>query len=337
MEVHVKDVAQFLETIAPPTLQENYDNSGLLVGEPSTPVEGIVCSLDMTEEVIEEAAVRGCNLVVAHHPIIFKGLKRLTGKTYVERAVMLALRKRIALYAIHTNLDNVYRHGVNAKIAEKIGLENTRLLAPKTGLQQISLQVKRTEQLAIQDALKPVPDIRQHWMSAADPGYVQIDIQCAREKQGEILELLTPWQNDHPARMQPMTGHHPSAGSGLIGKLPEPMAEAAFIDHVKKRLQAAVVRHTKLLGNTVRRVAVCGGAGGFLLGQAIASGADVFITADYKYHEFFDADGQLVIADVGHYESEQYTIELLNELLSEKFFNFAVHSTQVRTNPVFYR
>lgn len=260
--MHVQDILHILESIAPPHLQESYDNAGLIVGDPEQEVTGILFCLDSTEAVVEEALALGCNLVIAHHPIVFRGLKRFNGSTYVERTVMHAIRQGVALYAIHTNLDNVYRQGVNAKIAEKLGLTDTRILLPR-------------------------------------PGEVE-------------------------------------TGAGLIGFLPEPVAETDFLLQVKTALRVSCMRHTALRNRPVRSVAVCGGSGSFLLPEALRAGADVFVTADFKYHEFFDAEGRLVIADIGHYESEQFTIELLYQIIWEKFPTFALHCTKVNTNPVFY-
>lgn len=263
----ITDITTYLEQIAPLHLQESYDNAGLLVGHPDSTVKGAVVSLDMTEEVVLEAVQLGLDMVIAHHPIIFSGLKRLNGLTYVERAVISAIRHGVALYAIHTNLDNIHRLGVNERIAQKLGLTGTSILQPKPGV---------------------------------------------------------------------MLSNDNEVGAGLLGYLDTPMDELAFLGTLKKVMGAGVVKHTRLLGREVRTVAVCGGSGGFLLKPAIAACADVFVTADYKYHEFFDANDRLVIADIGHYESEQYTIDLIFELLSEKFPNFAVRKTEVITNPVHY-
>jgi dinuclear metal center YbgI/SA1388 family protein len=258
----ISEVIHALEAIAPPYLQESYDNAGLIVGYPDRVVHGVLFSLDATEAVIEEAIAKGCNLVVSHHPIVFRGLKRFNGNNYVERAVMLAIRHEIALYAIHTNLDNVLYRGVNARIAAQLGLRDIRILAPKPG----------------------TPDI----------------------------------------------------GAGIVGFLDVEISDRAFLQHLKQAMQAGCVRHTAWLDRPVQTIAVCGGAGSFLLPEARKAGADVFVTADYKYHEFFDAEGQILIADIGHYESEQYTIDLLHDLVQEKFSTFALHLTEVRTNPVFY-
>ncbi len=258
----ISDITTFLETIAPAHLQESYDNAGLIVGDPATKVTGVLTSLDCTETIIEEAKARGCNLVVAHHPIVFRGLKRFNGANYVERTVIKAIRENIAIYAIHTNLDNVRSGGVNERIAQRLGLVNLRLLAPKN-------------------------------------------------EEGTV-------------------------GSGMVGDLPAPLPEGELLALIRDRMETGCIRHTPLLGRKVSTVAVAGGAGGFLLPRAKDAGAGFFVTADYKYHEFFDADGDLVICDIGHYESEQYTTQLLAELLSEEFPTFAVLCTQRNTNPVRY-
>ncbi len=260
-ELRVKDITQYLETIAPLAYQENYDNAGLIVGYAETPVTGILLALDSTEAIIDEAIAKGCNLVVAHHPIVFKGLKKLNGNNYIERTVIKAIKNDIAIYAIHTNLDNV-SGGVNFMIAEKIGLQNVQILAKKN--------------------------------------------------------------------------QNPEIGSGAVGHLTESMTASHFLSYLKTKMNLSVVRHTAIGENPISKVAVCGGSGGFLLNDAIMAQADVFVTADYKYHEFFDADNQILICDIGHYESEVFTKELLLRFLSKKFANFAVKLAQTNTNPISY-
>lgn len=260
----IKAVTDYLESIAPLNLQESYDNAGLITGDSNWDVTNVLCSLDCTEAIIEEAVQRGCNLVVAHHPIVFRGLKKINGRNYVERTIIKAIKQDVAIYAIHTNLDNVLHQGVNDKIAERLGLENISILAPKS------------------------------------------------------------------------EANNPAIGAGVIGELPAAMDELAFLRKLKETMLAGCVRHTALLGRPIKTVALCGGSGSFLLQAAIARRADVYITGDFKYHEFFDADGHLVIADIGHFESEQFTIDLLHEIISEKFINFAPLKTSVNTNPVHY-
>ncbi len=263
--VTLGELTAFLETIAPLHLQESYDNAGLLTGHPAMPVTGVMVALDMLEPVVEEARSLGCNVVVAHHPIIFRGLKSLTGRHYVERVVIKAIREEMALYAIHTNLDSVLDQGVNAEIGSRLGLTGLRILKPKAG---------------------------------NDPGA--------------------------------------GIGMGAIGELPTPLASDAFFRLLKEKMHAGIVRHTAWDDRPIRRVAVCGGAGSFLLPDAVEAGADALVTADFKYHEFFEADGRILVADIGHYETEACTIDLLHRLISRKFRTFATHSTTHRTNPVNY-
>ncbi len=261
-----KDIIDHLHTVAPNHLQENYDNAGLIVGSMDTEVQSVLICLDVTEAVLEEAKKLACNLVIAHHPIVFRGLKRFNGTSYVERVVMKAIKEDIGIFAIHTNLDNVFYQGVNAKIADKIGLEKTSILLPKEN-------VHHNDELV---------------------------------------------------------------GAGMIGYLPEPMESMLFLESMKSSMNINSIKYTTLVHKTIHKVAVCGGSGGFLLSKAKREGAQIFITADYKYHEFFDANDEIIIADIGHYESEQFTIELLHEIISQKFSNFAAHCTKIVTNPVKY-
>lgn len=269
----LQEICQYIEEIAPLSYQFDFDNAGLLVGDSHKDVSNVLISLDCTEDVVEEAVQKNCNLIISHHPIIFKGLKQLTGANYVERTVMKAIRNNVALYASHTNLDSVYE-GVNGKIAEKLGLLNPSILSPSTS---------------------------------------------------------STHQN-----MNNTYGNGDEAGLGMVGDLDQEMDELAFLKHLKSTMRAGCIRYTALRNRPVQRVAVCGGAGGFLLNTAKQANADVFVTSDFKYHEFFDAEGDLVIADIGHYESEQFTIELLRDLLTQKFPNFAFLPTEVNTNPVKY-
>ncbi len=258
----VSDIIGFLEDIAPLHLQENYDNAGLLTGREEWEVTGAVICLDATVEVIEEAEALGYNMVIAHHPIIFGGLKRLTGKHYVERAVIQAIKKDIAIYAIHTNLDNVLDRGVNEVIAQKLKLREVSILLPK-----------------------------------AD---------------------------------------NPDIGSGALGYLHHALPFDRFIQHLKEQMELSVVKHTKMIRPMVEKVALCGGSGRFLLEAAIREEADVFISSDFKYHEYFEANDQITIFDIGHYESEKYTIKHLHQLLTGNFSKFAACCTKVHTNPIKY-
>lgn len=351
--VSIRDVVRELERIAPPVYQESYDNAGLITGDPAWEVTGILTCLDSTEAVIDEAIARGCNLVVAHHPIIFKGLKRLTGRNYVERTVLKAIKNDVAIYAIHTNLDNVLHRGVNQRIGQRLGLERTRILAPKSVLRKLITYVPLTQCAPLRRALltegaEAVAMLEQASLDTRQNGpqhednlngrTVRMEVQYGYGAEREILSTLHR-EHPHESPFYEIAGidnRLPQVGSGLVGQLPEPMRETAFLDFLKDRMQVSCIRYTALRQKNIETVALCGGAGGFLLQQAIGAGADIFITADYKYHEFFDADGQIVIADIGHFESEQFTIPLLKEILSEKFTTFATYSTEVRTNPIQY-
>ena len=361
-----------MESWAPPSLQESYDNSGLLVGNPKQEITKALISLDVTEEVMQEAIDNQCQLVIAHHPVIFGNLKRLNGNNMTERIVMMAIKNDIALYAIHTNLDNVYS-GVNAKICEQIGLKNTRILETKKGLLRklvtfcpdTILENGKPTHHFILEALWEVgagnignydqcsfysdgkgtfrpkdgtkPFIGSHG-ELSTTNEVRIELIFPVFRQKEIIERLL---EVHPYEevaydVYSLENALQNTGSGMIGELEQEMDEMEFLLHLKMVMQTNCVRYSPLTGKKVKKVAVCGGSGSFLLKNAIAKGADVFVTADYKYHQFFDAEGKIVIADIGHYESEQFTIGLIFDKLKEKMPNFALLKSRVNTNPVNY-
>ena len=347
----VKELVRYLESIAPPSYQEGYDNAGLITGEYNWELSGVITCLDSTEAVMDEAIAKGCNLVVAHHPIVFKGLKRFNGNNYVERVIIKAIQHRIAIYAIHTNLDNVYHKGVNAKIAEKLELRETKILAPKKTVLKLVTYVPVGESDAIRNVLFEAGAGQLHpntnlSFSSTGTGtineksetLVKLELSLPSAKKGAILNALFKAHGPASANyeLSSIDKTNAAIGSGMIGQLVKPMKGEVFLNYLKKQMKVGCIKHTALLDQDIKTVAVCGGAGGFLLGNAISKGADVFVTSDYKYHEFFDADSKIMITDIGHYESEQFTIELLFELISEKFSNFAVHCTEVITNPVHY-
>ncbi len=354
-----------LEQLAPGIYQESYDNAGLLVGNPSQIISGVLVTLDITEEVIDEAMAHHCNMIVAHHPIIFGGLKRLTGKNYVERTVLKAIKSDVALYATHTNLDNM-SNGVNARICQQLGIEDYRILQPKKDtLQKIAVFVPKTH----------IEEVAQA-MGKAGAGQIGNYSHCGFNQEGigsfmpndqanpylgqsgqlekveEIkLEMVLPidktskvlraMQEAHPYEevaydIFALKNPNHTIGSGMIGQLPEAMGEMEFLKMVKAKMQTGCLKYTNLIGRPIKTVAVCGGAGSFLRHTAMAQRADVFITSDCKYHEFFDADGKIIMVDIGHYESEQYTINLLEEKVREAYPELKVFSSQVKTNPVNY-
>ena len=363
--ISIRDITSRLETVAPPALQESYDNSGLLVGDATAEATGALVCLDVTEEVVEEARANGCNLIIAHHPVIFGGLKRLTGSTWIERTVMAAIRHDIAIYAIHTNLDNV-QHGVNARIAERLGLTNTRILAPMKGrLRKLCTYAPRADaekvRLALFDAgaghignydqcsfntegtgtFRGNENTNPH---IGEPGKLRyepetkIEVIYSEWREAAILNALRaahPYEEVAYDILQ-LANAYPQTGAGMVGRLPEAMAPKAFLRHVKDRMETGCIRYTVFPEAKVETVALCGGSGSLLLPQAIASGAQVFITADFKYHQFFDGEKKLAILDIGHYESERFTIDLLAELVQENFPTFAVRITSTNTNPVKY-
>jgi dinuclear metal center YbgI/SA1388 family protein len=335
----IRDLIHCLERVAPPVYQEDYDNAGLIVGDPDTKVRAVLVCLDATEAVIKEAIARGCNLVVAHHPIVFKGLKKITGATYAERSVILAIRHEIAIYAIHTNLDNMYHQGVNGKIGERLGLSHTRILAPKTHWQCLRLLLENQHVEPLRQLLRDAgfPGTTLTYFKTAD--LVVAELQADPAKIPLLQALAGSISPDalSAATLQPSLKPHPDIGAGLIGSLPEPLAPLDFLDLLKDRLKAPVVRHTAPINSPIQTVALCGGAGSLLLRAAIAQKADVFVSADFKYHEFFDAEQRIMIADIGHYETEQFTIELLHQIISQNFSNFAAYCIETVTNPVLYR
>ena len=361
----IKEITNYLETIAPLSYQESYDNAGLIVGDKEQEVTGVLVCLDSTEEIVEEAIEKGCNLIVAHHPIVFGGLKTFTGKNYVERTVLKAIKNDIAIYAIHTNLDNVIE-GVNGKIASILGLKNTKVLSPKRNmLKKLVTFVPFEAKEKVLDALfnAGAGNIGNYsecsYLTEGNGTYkanaeanpykgktnirhtepeVKIEVIYTTEKESKIVESL---KIAHPYEevaydLLTLTNVSDKIGAGIVGELEEPIDTMLFLTELKTKLKTNCIRHTKPIKHKIKRVALCGGAGSFLLNDAKRAGADIFITGDFKYHEFFDAENQIVIADVGHFESEQFTIQLLVSFLKEKFSTFAVRLTEKETNPIHY-
>ena len=363
--MQIAEIISFLETLAHPSLQEHYDNTGLITGNADWECNGIICSLDSTEDVIKEAVEKKCNLVIAHHPIIFGGLKKINGKNYVEKTIIAAIKNDIAIYAIHTNLDNI-SNGVSGKMAKMIGLQNTSILSSKDNtLKKLFVFVPIKKSSELRDAI-----------FAAGGGQIGNYSECSFNSEGtgtfkagggsnpyvgdigeqhqekeikvEVIfssflenKIIAAMKAAHPYEevaydIVDLSNSHPETGAGIIGELGESMNEKSFLEHLKTIFGLKVIRHTALRNKPVKKVALCGGAGSFLISNALRSSTDVFITADVKYHEFFDANGRIVVADIGHYESEQFTIDLLQEILEQKFPNFAVLKTGVNTNPVQY-
>lgn len=363
--IKLQEVMRYLEAWAPLSWQEGYDNCGLLVGDPQQVVQGILVTLDVTEDIIEEAKEKGCNVIISHHPIIFKGLKSLAGQDITSRSVRAAIKADIALYALHTNLDHA-GDGVSFEMGRRLGLANIQVLDPQRGrLKKLEVFVPASSKEGVLKAL--------HEAGAGDIGnYSQCSFQTngqgtffpkeganpvigqvnQREDVQEVkLEVLIPthledsilkaMNQSHPYEeiayyLQPLENIHPQIGAGVWGEWENPKPISEVLRLLQTVFQVPVVRHTALVKETIRRVALCGGAGSFLTGKAIRQQADLFVSADFKYHEFFDADGKIIIADIGHFESEQFTKDLIVTYLSKKFTNFAIHLSGIQTNPINY-
>ncbi|MDR0802720.1 Nif3-like dinuclear metal center hexameric protein [Fluviicola sp.] len=363
--MQVKELVSFLNHLAPFTYQEVYDNSGLLVGNPAAEITGVVVALDCLESVVDEAILHSANVVLTHHPIIFKGLKRITGVNYVERTVLKAINHGINLVAVHTNLDNVH-FGVNYIIAEKLGLKDLKILSPKAATAyKLAVFVPQTH-----------ADLLREAMAEAGAGHIGAYNSCSFSSKGEgrfrpdenaapfigkagepevvkemkvevvisehaVQAVLHAMKATHPYEeiaydLIALTNTNEYIGSGMTGTLEEGMEAMEFLRLVKRTFHCGAIRYTHPAKSMVKRIAVCGGSGSFLLKDAIRANVDVFITGDFKYHEFFDAEDHLMIADIGHFESEQYTSEWLVAQLKKKFTKFAVRLTNVNTNPINY-
>ncbi|MBM3417213.1 MAG: Nif3-like dinuclear metal center hexameric protein [Bacteroidetes bacterium] len=361
----ISEVISFLETKAHHSLQEPYDNTGLLIGDSGRDCTGILCALDATEEVIKEAITKKCNLVAAHHPVIFGGLKKINGKNYTEKAVITAIKNDVAVYAIHTSLDNVM-DGVNGKIASLLGLQKTSILQPKEqslkklftfvpaehaetvrqvifnaggghigNYSECSFNTEGTGTFRPDEDTNPFVGNKGHQHREKE---IRIEVIIPAFAEKNVVEAM---KSAHPYEevafdVVPLSNPHSGIGSGLLGELPAAMEAKPFLARLKSVFNIPVIRHTDFINRDIQRVAVCGGAGSFLITKALAIGADAYVTADIKYHEFFDANGKLMICDVGHFESEQFTVDLLRDILQQKFPTFAVLKTEVKTNPVHY-
>ena len=361
----IADVVAVLEEYAPKALQENYDNSGLTIGNSSDKVRGILCSLDVTEEVIKEAINLGANVIVAHHPVIFGGIKSLTGKNYTERIVIKAIQNGIAIIAAHTNVDNV-SEGVNKHICTKLGLANTQILAPmQNQLVKLVTFVPETNadevRKAIFDAgagqignydncsynLSGTGSFRGNESTnphVGEPGKLhfeqEIRIETILPKHFQTRVIRTLIQA-HPYEevaydVYPLNNEFAAIGAGMTGEFSEEIKTEAFLKLLKETFGIPAIKYSGNTNSSIKKIAVCGGSGSFLLDKAIASGADAFVTADVKYHQFFDAENTILYCDIGHYESEQFTKEIFYTLLKKKLSNFAVHLSNVITNPVKY-
>ena len=363
MKLH--KITDCIESVAPLAYQESYDNAGLITGHRDMNITSALLCIDSTEEVIDEAIALGCNLVIAHHPIVFSGLKKFTGKNYVERVIIKAIQNNIAIYAAHTNLDNV-SNGVSAKIAEKLGVLNGKVLLPQADIfKKLITFCPEANASEVRKALFTAgagnigkydecsfntPGVGTFKAGEGAVPYVGEVGKHHNEKEIRIetiypthleSKLLKALFAAHPYEevaydLIPLSNTSPLIGAGILGELKEEMDEMEFLQMVKQTMQAYGIRYTALRNKKIKRVAICGGSGSFLLPHAIRNNADIFITGDFKYHQFFDAENRIVIADIGHYESEQFTVQLFYDLLKENFNTFALHLSKINTNPINY-
>ncbi|WP_425391376.1 Nif3-like dinuclear metal center hexameric protein [Ekhidna sp.] len=363
--MRIKDITNYLESWAPSTLQESYDNSGLLLGERDEEINQVLISLDITEEVLDEAIETKSDFIIAHHPFIFKGIKRIGNSHWIDRCIRKAIKHDIAIYAIHTNLDNV-QTGVNKKIAEKIELLNTSILEPKPNtLSKLTVFAPTENKDEVLQAMyhagagnignydhcsfqvEGTGTFRGNDESNPTIG-TQGEDETVNETRCEVIvpnyrlsAVLAAMINAHPYEevahyVSPLTNINQEVGAGMIGELKQAMKPDDFLHYLKENMNLQVIRHTDLVKDKIRSVAICGGSGSFLLNTAIKKKADIFITGDFKYHDFFEANGSIIIADIGHYESEVYTKELLLDALTKNFTKFAFRLSKVDTNPIKY-
>ncbi|RFN59877.1 Nif3-like dinuclear metal center hexameric protein [Marixanthomonas ophiurae] len=361
----VKEVIQILDDFAPLSYSEGFDNTGLLVGDTNASVSGILVTLDTLEEVVDEAIANNCNLIVSFHPIIFSGLKKITGKTYVERVVQKAIKNDINIFAIHTALDNAW-NGVNAMICEKLKLTNRKVLIPKeNAIKKLVTFVPVKDASTVRESLfqagggeignysncsfnikgegsfngneESNPTIGNKGETHFEEE-IQIGITFHKHKEGKIMKALL---DSHPYEevayeITTLENRNQHLGMGMIGELSNEVSEDNFLKFIKETMQTGCVRHSKLQNKKIKKVAVLGGSGSFAIKAAKAAGADAYVTADLKYHDFFTAENNILLCDIGHYESEQYTKDLLVSFLTKKISNFAIVLSQINTNPISY-
>jgi len=360
----IKHIISCLENIAPLDYQESYDNAGLITGNVDTEINKVLITLDCTEAVVDEAILKNCNLIVAHHPIVFGGLKKFSGQGYVEKTIVKAIKNDVAIYAIHTNLDNVI-DGVNAQICNKIGLTNQRILLSKIGvLKKLIVYVptaylNKVREAAFEAGAGEIGNYSGCSFSVNGMGTftansnanafvckpnephqeaeIRIEFLVKSANQNTVIQAI---KNVHPYEemafdLIAIENTSPEVGSGMIGEFEKAKTADEFLEHLKKSMNLKVIKYTPV-NLPIKKVAVCGGAGSFLLKQALKMGADAFVSSDFKYHEFFDAQERLMVADIGHYESEIYTNQLLADAILKKFPTFAVILSEINTNPIKY-
>lgn len=363
--MQVKDFVQLFEEFAPLNLQESYDNSGLLIGSYTTAVTSVLVTIDITELVVEEAIENNCNLIIAHHPLIFKGIKRIIGEDETQRCIVKLIQNNIAVYAAHTNFDNII-DGVNSKIADKLNLINRKvLLASKNQLIKLITYAPILHAPSIREAIfkagagsignydacsfntEGIGTFRANDMSQPFVGEqgkmhsepeLRIEVILPAFLQTKAIEaLISAHPYEEPAfDIIALKNTDNRLGAGLIGELPIEMDEMELLKTLKAKFNCNTIRHTNFTGKKIKKVALCGGSGSFLLSKAIQAGADMFISGDFKYHEFFEAENRILVADLGHFETEQFTKHIFYEIITKKMPTFAVRISETKTNPINY-
>ena len=363
--MRIKEILQVIETLAPLPLQESYDNSGVQVGDVNREASGVLFCIDVTEDVIDEAVSLQCNLIISHHPIAFKPFKSLTGKNYIERCMIKAIKNDITLYAAHTNLDNA-NGGVNFKLAAMLGLENVRVLTPKNNaLLKFVTTVPHSHAESVRNAMfnagagcigayescsynlegqgtfkakeNATPHVGEIGKLHFEPE-VRIETVVPVMRKNEVIRaLIAVHPYEEPVfDLYPIVNDWFQHGTGITGVLPEPMLEQDFLYMLKDVFKLHHVSHSHLRGKEIKEVALCGGSGAFLIGSAIDYGADIFITGEAKYNDYYDVEDKLLLAVIGHYESEICTKEIFHDAISKKYPNFVMHLSAFDSNPVNY-
>ncbi len=360
----IATIISYLETLAPPSHAEDFDNVGLLVGNAQNEVTQVLVTLDTLEDTVEEAIEKNCNLIVSFHPIIFKGLKSITGKNYVERVVLKAIKNDIAIYALHTALDNQLK-GVSGKMAAMLGLTKTKILVHKPRMiKKLTTYVPNDHAEALRQALFQagagqignyencsfnIGGIGTYLPNENANPYIgsignlqvesetKITVSFEKNHESKILKALFkvhPYE-EIAYELVTLDNKHQGIGLGVYGVFPEPIPEKRFLSLLKTTFHTTNIRHSKRLQKPIKKVALLGGSGSFALSKAIQIGADAFVSADFKYHDFFGAENRILIADIGHYESEQFTKNLIVDYLTKKFTNFAIILAETNTNPIY--
>jgi dinuclear metal center YbgI/SA1388 family protein len=361
----LSDLCSYLDSAVPLSLQEDYDNSGLQFGQYEKEISSGLLTLDVTESVIDEAIKKGCDIIISHHPVIFNSIKKITGKTTRDRILVKAIKNDIAIYSSHTNLD-MLNAGVSRKMAQKLGLHNVKVLRSlKNRLIKLVTFVPvdhldRVKEAVFNAGAGVIGNYDQCGFSVTGTGSYRageganpfvgerVKIHFEKEVRFETIlfsdlkeKVIKALLDTHPYEevaydMYQLDNDNIDLGLGCIGILPEPVGENDFLGHISSVFGAYGIRYSRLTGNPIKKVALCGGSGAALLADALSFKADAFVTADIKYHTFFEAENEILLVDCGHFETEKFSTEILYDLINKKFPKFAVLFSETNTNPINY-